>query len=100
VVHRLYLIPFSIAPPVRLAKIFLPASGGPVVIKKPKMGVRLLKGMGDHGYLDPQFSQYREAAITHNIMPDTLQKIEFTFGLYMRTFFCDPTGMFFSMIEM
>jgi hypothetical protein len=52
------------------------------------------------GYLDPQFSQYREAAITHNIMPDTLQKIEFTFGLYMRTFFCDPTGMFFSMIEM
>jgi hypothetical protein len=52
------------------------------------------------GYLDPQFSQYREAAITHNIMPDTLQKIEFTLGLYMRTLFCDPTRMFFSMIEM
>ena len=28
------------------------------------------------------------------------EEIEFTFGLYMRTFFCDPTGLFFSMLEM
>lgn len=52
------------------------------------------------GYLDPHFSQYRNAALTHNILPDTEQKIEFTFGLYMRTFFCDPSGLFFSMLEM
>ena len=52
------------------------------------------------GYLDPHYSSYTKAALTHNIMPDTLEKIEFTFGLYMRTFFCDPTGLFFSMLEM
>jgi hypothetical protein len=52
------------------------------------------------GYLDPEFTRYRQAAITHNIMPDTGIKVEFTFGLYMRTFFCDPTGLFFSMLEM
>ena len=52
------------------------------------------------GYLDPHYSSYTKAVLTHNIMPDTLEKIEFTFGLYMRTFFCDPTGLFFSMLEM
>jgi hypothetical protein len=39
------------------------------------------------------------AAITHNCGTDTLGKIQFTFGLYMRTFFCDPSGLFFSMLE-
>ncbi len=52
------------------------------------------------GYLDPTYQSYSKAAITHNILPDTKEKIEFTFGLYMRTFFCDPTGLFFSMLEM
>lgn len=52
------------------------------------------------GYLDPHYSNYTKAALTHNILPDTKEKIEFTFGLYMRTFFCDPTGLFFSMLEM
>jgi hypothetical protein len=52
------------------------------------------------GYLDPMYQSYSKAALTHNILPDTREKIEFTFGLYMRTFFCDPTGLFFSMIEM
>ena len=52
------------------------------------------------GYLDPAYQSYSKAAITHNILPDTKEKIEFTFGLYMRTFFCDPTGLFFSMLEM
>ena len=51
------------------------------------------------GYLDPHYTSYSKAALTHNIMPDTLEKIEFTFGLYLRTFFCDPTGLFFSRIE-
>ncbi len=40
-----------------------------------------------------------KAALTHNILPDTKEKIEFTFGLYMRTFYCDPTGLFLSMLE-
>jgi hypothetical protein len=51
-------------------------------------------------YLDPRFLSYSEAALTHNCGGNTLQKIEFTFGLYMRTFFCDPTGLFFSILEM
>jgi hypothetical protein len=52
------------------------------------------------GYLDPTYQSYSRAALTHNILPDTKEKIEFTFGLYMRTFYCDPTGLFFSMLEM
>ena len=52
------------------------------------------------GYLDPAYQSYSKAALTHNILPDTKEKIEFTFGLYVRTFFCDPTGLFFSMLEM
>ena len=52
------------------------------------------------GYLDPRYMDYSRAALTHNILPDTKEKVEFTFGLYMRTFFCDPTGLFFSMLEM
>lgn len=52
------------------------------------------------GWLDPQFSNYRNAALTHNILPNSQQKIEFTFGLYMRTFFCDPSGLFLSILEM
>ncbi len=51
------------------------------------------------GYLDPHYTSYSKAALTHNILPDTKEKIEFTFGLYMRTFYCDPTGLFFSMLE-
>jgi hypothetical protein len=51
-------------------------------------------------YLDPRFLSYSQAALTHNCGGNTLQKIEFTFGLYMRTFFCDPTGLFFSILEM
>jgi hypothetical protein len=51
------------------------------------------------GYLDPHYISYTKAAVTHNILPDTKEKIEFTFGLYLRTFYCDPTGLFFSMQE-
>ena len=51
-------------------------------------------------YLDPRFLSYSQAALTHNCGGNTPQKIEFTFGLYMRTFFCDPTGLFFSILEM
>jgi hypothetical protein len=50
-------------------------------------------------YLDLDFRNYRDAAITHNCGLNSLGKAEFTFGLYMRTFFFDPTGLFFSMLE-
>lgn len=50
-------------------------------------------------YLDLDFRDYRVAALTHNCGLNTLGKAEFTFGLYMRTFFYDPCGVFFSMIE-
>ena len=50
-------------------------------------------------YLDLDYRRYSLAALTHNCGANTLGKIEFTFGLYMRTFFCDPTGLFFSMLE-
>jgi len=50
-------------------------------------------------YLDLDYRNYSQATITHNCGTNTLGKIEFTFGLFMRTFFCDPTGLFFSMIE-
>jgi hypothetical protein len=52
------------------------------------------------GYLDPHYTSDSKAALIHNIMPDTLGKIEFTIGLYMGTFSFDPTGLFFSMLEM
>jgi hypothetical protein len=51
-------------------------------------------------HIDPQFLNYRKAAITHNLAPDSHLKIEFTFGLYMRTFFSDPSGILFSLLEM
>jgi hypothetical protein len=51
-------------------------------------------------FLDPHYASYTKAALTHNLTTDTLEKVEFTFGLYMRTFFCDPTGLFFNLLEM
>jgi len=49
---------------------------------------------------DPQFKDYKEAAIVHNLGVDTVDKIRFTFGLYMGTFFCDPSALFFNFLEM
>ena len=51
-------------------------------------------------FLDTHYSSYTKAALTHNLTTDTLEKVEFAFGLYMRTFFCDPAGLFFNLIEM
>ncbi len=50
-------------------------------------------------YLDLDYRDYRRAALTHNCGINAMGKAEFTFGLYMRTFFHDPTGLFFSMLE-
>lgn len=52
------------------------------------------------GFIDPDYNCYTKAALTHNIFSNTKDKIEFTFGLYMRTFFCDPSGLFLSFLEM
>ena len=52
------------------------------------------------GYLDSRYSSNSNAALTHHIKPDTLEKIECAFGLYKRTFFCDPTVLYFSILEM
>ena len=51
-------------------------------------------------YADPHFRSYTKAALTHNCGGDTLEKIRMTYGLYMQTFFCDESGLFFSMLEM
>ena len=51
-------------------------------------------------YLDLDYRIYTKAAMTHNCGGNTLTKIDFTFGLYMRTFYCDPTGLFFNILEM
>jgi hypothetical protein len=50
-------------------------------------------------YLDLDYRDYSHAAITHNCGINALGKAQFTFGLYMRTFFFDPSGLFFSMLE-
>ncbi len=39
------------------------------------------------GFIDLHPASYTKAAITHNIMPDVQEKVAFTFGLYMRTFY-------------
>lgn len=78
-----------------LAKATTTTAENPLVIEEFPVGEVQFPG-----YLDPSYQSYSKAALTHNIMPDTKEKIEFTFGLYMRTFFCDPTGLFFSMLEM
>ncbi len=51
-------------------------------------------------YADPHFRSYTKAALTHNCGGDTLEKIRLTYGLYMQTFFCDESGLFFSILEM
>ena len=51
-------------------------------------------------YADPKFHSYSKAALTHNCGGNTLEKIQLTCGLYMQMFFCDPSGLFFSMLEM
>jgi S1 RNA binding domain len=46
-------------------------------------------------YLDLDYRRYSQAAITHNCGCNALVKIEFTFGLYMRTFFAIRRGCSF-----
>jgi len=50
-------------------------------------------------YLQTKFGDYKKASLVHNLGGDTVDKIRFTFGLYMNTFFCDPTALFFNFLE-
>ena len=51
-------------------------------------------------YQQPNFNHYKNAALVHVLGADTVDKIRFTFGLYMNTFFCDPSALFFNFLEM
>jgi len=51
-------------------------------------------------FLQPRYNEYKNAALVHTVGGDTLEKIRFTFGLYMSTFMCDPSALFFNFIEM
>jgi len=49
------------------------------------------------GLIDLHPASYTRAAITHNIMPELKEKVAFTFGLYMRTFY---TGRMRALLEL
>ena len=51
-------------------------------------------------YLDPQVSDYRDAALVHCLGGDTRKKLQFMFGLYMSTFFYDDTSVMVNLLEM
>jgi hypothetical protein len=50
-------------------------------------------------YLDPRFPVYRQGALAHNLGGGLLDKIHFTFGLYMQNFYCDPTALYLQFLE-
>lgn len=50
-------------------------------------------------YLDPRFSDYHHGALAHNLGGTIIEKVHFTFGLYMQNFYCDPTAMFLQFLE-
>lgn len=50
-------------------------------------------------YLDSRFSGYSKAALTHNLGGTIIEKVHFTFGLYMQNFYCDPTALFLQFLE-
>ena len=51
------------------------------------------------GFIDLHPASYTKAAITHNIMPDVKEKVAFTFGLYMRTFYAGRIEDFLGTID-
>jgi len=50
-------------------------------------------------YLNPHFPEYSQAALVHNLGGNIVEKIHFTFGLYMQNFYCDPSAMFLQFLE-
>lgn len=50
-------------------------------------------------YLDPHYPQYRKAALVHNLGGNIVEKVHFTFGLYLQNFYSDPRTMLFQFLE-
>jgi hypothetical protein len=50
-------------------------------------------------YLNSLFKDYHKAALVHNLGGDIVEKVHFTFGLYMQNFYCDPTALFLQFLE-
>jgi hypothetical protein len=51
-------------------------------------------------FLQPRFQDYQKAALVHTVGGDTMEKIRFTFGLWMGIFLCDPSALYFNFVEM
>ena len=50
-------------------------------------------------YHDLDFKNYKDAAILHTVGTNTIDKIRFTFGMYVNTFFCDPSALMLNLLE-
>ena len=50
-------------------------------------------------YLDPHFPTYSKGALMHNLGGNIVEKVHFTFGLYMQNFYCDPSALFLQFLE-
>ena len=50
-------------------------------------------------YLDPLFPAYSKAALAHNFGGNMVEKVQFTFGLYMQNFYCDPSALFLQFLD-
>ena len=52
-------------------------------------------GMGN----DLHGGDYTKAALVHTLGATLVDKVHFTYGLYMATFFCDPTAFTLNLLE-
>lgn len=51
-------------------------------------------------HLDLDWKRYKDAAIVHCVGGNTLEKLQFMFGMYMQTFFHDPKGTMVTLLDM
>ena len=51
-------------------------------------------------HLDLDWRRYKDAAILHCVGAETLEKIQFMFGMYMQTFFHDLKGTMVTLLDM
>lgn len=51
-------------------------------------------------YLEPKYHDYKKSSLVHCLGANVVEKVQFTYGLYMSTFFCDPTGFALNLLEM
>ena len=50
-------------------------------------------------YLHKNYKEYKDAALLHMLGGNIVEKVHFTFGMYMGTFYCDPTALFLHFLE-